>query len=53
MGCVHPLGIDLIRNDEGEIIAGSCPVCGAYARRGQSSWQTIKQAFRMWLGFKP
>lgn len=53
MGCTHPLGINLHRNEEGEVIAGSCPVCGAYARKGESLWTSIKRGSRACLGLKP
>lgn len=43
MGCTHPLGVEAIRDERGEVIGARCPSCKSVAYVGDSLWTLIKR----------
>lgn len=50
MACTHPLGVEPIRDEEGEVIGARCPVCRSVALAGDSYWTRLLQIVRSFAG---
>lgn len=48
MACQHPFGVEIIRDESGEIIGARCPACRMTTYLGDSFWTMVKRAVRSW-----